>query len=177
MAEKVGEKIAMSHNTQIEAGKNSSQSIKDIQKTLSELPHIGEFTTEVNYKKQYHIIHVPTGMKLPFVLQGPKEAADMKLLLAKAMVIQDTCIEKKKLIDTCKIYSEQSVLWDYNLYVDDNPYIIGPDSLVFSGYKIESVLRWENNKNSMTEGVNYFVEGMANYINKIQEKKNQVVQK
>lgn len=59
-------------------------------------------------KLQFQIVDERTGEVLPFVLQSLERALQMQKLLADATVRQETCLEKKSLLDTCKMYSEKS---------------------------------------------------------------------
>lgn len=54
----------------------------------------------------------------------------MKYLLGRAMVVQETCEKKKKLLDSCQVYSELSPLDQVStdLYIDNNLYVIMGDT-------------------------------------------------
>jgi hypothetical protein len=67
----------------------------------------------------------------------------MQSFLAKARVIQNTCFETKKLLDSCQIYQKADFLnRDYiDLYVDNNPYIVGLDKQIASSEDMESIVR------------------------------------
>ncbi len=170
---KFGEQLVLNQDN-----KQNEPKLQDTAKVLAELPPIAGLTTQMTERGQYRIVH-ESGAILPFVLQWPKEAADMKLKLAKVMTVQDTCIEKKSLLDTCKIYSEKSFdNYTADLFIDNNPYVIGPDSLILQSEEIESSIRGVNKKHSIrTGGISPFAEWMASFLNTIQDSKVKITKK
>lgn len=142
-------------------------------------------------KGKYRIVH-ETGATLPFVLQGPKEAADMKYALAHLMIVQETCQELKKLQDSCKAYTDVSSMDSSiaDLRMNDSSLMPGKgfkftDSMLLSSEKLGDILRGPKHKNPLKDGTYTFVEGISTFLNNVQtariqsakNKANQVAQK
>lgn len=105
----------------------------------------------------------------------------MERMLARIMILQETCRDTKKLKEVCKTYSRLSMLDDKStdIYLNDNGLVPGVqlsmlDTEVFQSEKIESIIRGDKFQNVLKDGTYSFAEGISTFLNAVQEVKVQV---
>lgn len=145
---------------------NSSEYIKS---NLDSIPDVNGLRISYNQEsKKYHIDH-ESGKSLPFALQGLQEAVDTKFAIAQAIQKQNSCMERKHLVASCKLYSEQDSMSNRyaDLFIDDNAkFLVIGDSLVLRSEEIENGLRGKK-KHLLPDSLFPFVGGIANFVNSI----------
>lgn len=126
-----------------EKGKETQEDWAEIQKIIPKLQDLNGLFIKMKDRNHFYITHPETGEELSFALRGIEEAMRMQLFLSKAMIVQNTCFEKKKLLDSCQVYMKADFLnTDFiDLYIDNNPYIIGFDEKLSSSENMEFIVR------------------------------------
>ncbi|EKD30087.1 MAG: hypothetical protein ACD_78C00160G0003 [uncultured bacterium (gcode 4)] len=154
-----------------EKGKETQEDWAEIQKIIPKLQDLNGLFIEMKDKNHFYITHPKTGAELSFALWGIEEAMNMQLFLSKAMIVQNTCFEKQKLLDSCQVYMKADFLnTDFiDLYIDNNPYIIGLDEKLSSSESMESIVRWPNNKRPLSGGIPPFARAIINFLNQIRK--------